>query len=157
KTTTKKRVTQGVLFVSATGSKPPGISSVGALPARPVDSPKVYEENVRKALETATGLTATTGELPSAYQEGLLLSQPRVGTEPGLTKIPDYLLMQKQQIEVFEVTLDSDFRLGRPSTESGVSHKRLQFAGSVDQLSQQYPGVPIVYNIRVPKEAPDKI
>ncbi len=146
----------GVLYVKATNSTPPQGSSVGALKAARSNSPKQYERNVTAALEGATKLTATRGDLPATFTEGTLLEQAQVGENP-MRRNPDLLLMQGGKIEIFEVTLDSEFQVGRPSPGSGVSAKRMQLAGNVHTLSQLYPEVPIVYNIRVPKNAPPHV
>jgi hypothetical protein len=146
----------GVLYVDASESKPPTGSSVAALPAAPAAVPARYEEHVTEALEAATGLEAKTGKLPATFKEGTLLEKPTVGKDP-MRRHPDLLLMKAGKIEIFEVTLDSRFDVKRPSAESGVSAKRMQLAGNVHTLSQLYPGYPIVYNIRVPVDAPDSV
>jgi hypothetical protein len=149
---------EGILYVSAVSSKPPGRSTVGALPVTPIDLWKPHEVWVGQSLEKATGLKAQKGKLPSTFTEGVLLKEPTIGEVPGLIKKPDYLLFQGGQIEVFEATLDARFEKGRKKKpDSSVSHKRLQLAGNVELLSQLYPDVPIIYNIRVNEGAPQKV
>jgi hypothetical protein len=148
----------GILYVSAVDSKPPGRSKVGALPVENIDLPKVYEHWVGESLEDATGLQVRKAKLPATYTEGLLLKEPRVGDEPGLIKKPDYVLFKDEQIEVFEATLDANFEIGRSKKpESSISHKRLQLAGNVVQLAHLYPDHPIIYNIRAGGDAPQKV
>jgi hypothetical protein len=161
---------EGVLVVSVLDSKPPGRSSVGALqlgpPAGwgfdPTDprrgkgrgSPAVFEEKVGTAVSEATGAPLPPiprgstkrpfGELPEEPQEGLLVPQPPTG---ALGKRPDFILFQAGQVEVFEATLDANFEIGTSEHGSEVSHKRIQLAGTVKDLAQKYPDVPIIFNI----------
>lgn len=148
---------KGILFISAGTAKPPRGSSVGALNIDPTKSAGEFERRGVRAVETATGLTATKGALPATLGAPVLLQGPSVGTDPGLSQKPDVLLLQKGRVEVFELTLDAAFEIGRPTTTSGVSHKRVQLAGAIHQLAVQYPGADIVYNIRAGSDAPPKV
>jgi len=65
---------------------------------------------------------------------------------------PDVVVLTPERVEVFEVTLDSEFRIA----EGASSHKRAQVAGTIFSISQRYPEVPIIYNIRCPRPPSDK-
>src|SRR5262249_16157255 len=122
----EKAEEDGILVISVLEERPPGRSRVGGLSITPTTSASAHEEQVGAALEEKTELTAQEGPLPERIRRRTLLREPKVGEAPGLRKYPDYLLLSKTRIEVFEATLDADFELGRPTEESGISHKRLQ-------------------------------
>ncbi|WP_222271572.1 hypothetical protein [Modestobacter marinus] len=75
---------------------------------------------------------------------------------PAHSVQPDFLLVGPKKIEVFEVTLDASFRLGRQekgmklskgAKKYHVAHKIEQLA-NVEHLARRFPGLPIVFNIQ---------
>ncbi len=109
-------------------------------------------------------ITKNPGGLPD---DPTLLREPKVNVSGGRVKgeqhkRPDFVLLspagKPKQLEVFEVTLDADFRIpaepdaARPG---GPSHKRVQIAGTILGLSKKYKSVPLIYNIRCPKPPSD--
>lgn len=137
----------GILEVSALGSKPPGNSAVGALPASSAPVPgggkphEIFETNVGTSLQAATGLPMQTGLDPALTQQGVtgalpqtpqlhsqaIISHPSAPTVVSPTdrkttkdtRRPDYLLLGPSQIEVFEVTLDATFSIERGTGAPG--------------------------------------
>lgn len=145
---------------------------------------KSLEIEVGKALKTATGRkTAKThrhleftepGRISPAIKREKLMDQPivsypglatDVGGEKEMYRKPDYIATFKDkggpgQIEVFEVTLDAGFTIGRTLSgepQMGLSHKRTQIAGTIDILAKRFPNVPIVYNIRSKERPPEVV
>ncbi|MDD5633346.1 MAG: hypothetical protein PHI13_15160, partial [Methylococcales bacterium] len=153
----------GVLKVSVISSNPPPMSNVGAIdigppkgwgydPSDPIGgkgSHKVFEEKVGQALAKTTNLPVAEkgkkGVLPQSLTVRDLVREPKTG---AFEKQPDFVLLDKGQVEVFEATLDAKFEIGTTGTgEKQLSHKRIQLAGTVLGLARMYPGVPIVFNI----------
>ena len=160
---------EGVLEVSVLEQRPPGRSTVGPLalgtPASwghdPTDPrseegkarPAIFEKRVGEAVartaqvdpppETAKGKFAR-GRLPEAVGDDELVAAPSVG---DFGKQPDFVLVGRGQVEVFEATLDARFEIGTTEDMQEISHKRVQLAGTVIGLARLYPGVPIVFNI----------
>ena len=167
----KKDEEDGVIFADVKDSKPPGRSRVGAidvpLPAffdklSSKTQAKVFEESAVEGIEAATSLPAVREPFPPTISEPKLLREPATSDVPGLWKKPDTALLdpakgeKPAQVEVFEITLDVNFVLGRPKKpESDASHKRLQLAGSLFTIAALYPDVPIVYNIIARGKAAD--
>jgi len=171
----EKEDDDGVLIAEVVSSKPPGNSQVARFSVSSAATPNIFEYNVTRQLETATGLVADAGEghdaltapgitgaLPSSPQ---LIEQARV-TYPSETltatgrvrqrgsRVADNLLLSADRVEVFEATLDATFVVGRRARES---HKRAQLADTVTMLARRFPSVPIVYNIRTVGEPPDEV
>ncbi|MGY1701247.1 hypothetical protein [Geodermatophilus sp. SYSU D00766] len=75
---------------------------------------------------------------------------------PAHSVQPDFLLVGPKKIEVFEVTLDASFRLGRQEKRMKFSKgaKKFQIAHKIEQLAnvehlaRRFPNLPIVFNIQ---------
>jgi hypothetical protein len=175
-----------VLYVTVSDIKPPGGSRIGALPpaspqvlgAKPDDklAPKVFEQEVGASVAATQGLPApipgAKDRWPGMTGASGLPASPTLLAEPktnlggkaradDIFKRPDFVVLSPSgapQIEVFEVTLDSEFRIpegGQEATPGAPSHKRVQVAATIFAIGQRYPGVPIIYNIRATKPPSD--
>jgi Domain of unknown function (DUF4157) len=173
----------GILIVSAIDIKPPGSSRIGATPAA-APNPQAFEKNVGRALVGATGLpqedvraadvVSKKGVVSPSVPADRLLSQTwvtypqepsvRESSEriPRAGRKPDNLVLfqgtpgsSPGQIEVFEVTMDSNFVVRSNRTDAqqaGESDKRRQVPATAEILVARFPGVPIIYNIRSDKK-----
>jgi hypothetical protein len=99
--------------------------------------------------------------------ETTLVQEPKlnvggVAMAGDVYKRPDLVVLAPggaRQIEVVEVTLDSNFQIPQERVDArtgGPSHKRVQIPSTVFALQQRYPGVPIIFNIRCPKPPSDE-
>jgi hypothetical protein len=178
---------------------PPGGSSVGdttfsLTPYQRTASTKVLTEltegMVGQKLEAATGLKAREsgaivdqlsapippGKNAPPITKPVLLKQPAI-TSPnaataskGLSSFkPDYLVMNPNKIEVFEVTVDARFQLipqekgmrfSGSAVPQGWPHKIEQLS-KAEYLIRRYPQTDIVFNIQtigqVPKATIDRV
>jgi hypothetical protein len=146
------------------------------------------EKAVGKKLELATGLKAELQDSKAAeplskqipkgdravpITKPVLLKEPVI-TDPrypaakdslGSAK-PDYLLLAPQQVEIFEVTMDSRFsivpqesglQLRGSAIALGDPHKQIQVRKTLDYLIRRYPDQSIIYNIQTIGEVPPEV
>lgn len=171
-----------LLLSRVTNSLPPGSSAIGKMgPAPPRffkdgANPTEFEGQVARDLAKELGvdpLRVVTRDGKAALEGGTLppmtgplkfrfFAEPKLNISGGritgeLYKRPDLIVTAphgKQQIEIFESTLDFDFKKAA-GTRGSPAHKSLQVAGSFRSLMDSYPGVPIIFNIRCPHRPSD--
>ncbi|MFC6723688.1 hypothetical protein ACFQE1_04675 [Halobium palmae] len=95
---------------------------------------------------------------PKMNLEGKAKSEKRGGDD--IYRRPDYVVLSPHgvpQIEVFEVTLDADFRIPEDQgSKFSDSHKRVQIPTTIRAIANKWPDEPIVYNIRSTSEPSDE-
>jgi hypothetical protein len=145
------------------------------------------EKAVGKKLERWSGLTADESAEGSKFlrrrirpdgkappiTKPMLLKEPVI-TDPRKaaprTKLasakPDYLYLAPNQVEVFEVTVDTRFsivpqeegmRFSGSAVKAGDPHKQIQIRKTLDYLIRRYPDSRIVYNIQTVGQVPGEV
>ena len=169
----KRDTDLGIMYVSARGSKPPGPSQVGALPAsdavlersREPGAAATFEREQGQQLESQTGIPLERSSLPDDPTIPRLVHEPLLDPSgPGAGSPrrfkPDFVLFGPKQIEVFEVTLDAEFRLPAEKDVAkgkGASSKEYQIESNIVGLARRYPGHPIVFNLVTTRDAPPHV
>jgi hypothetical protein len=128
-----------------------------------IDHPRLrgVTRNGRAALEGGSLPSAGRSPLPPLFfaEPKLNISGERIADEQHWR--PDLITFapnRSQQIEVFEVTLDSNFMVPAGSIRRSPEepkHKAVQISGSLKSLLEFYPHHPVVFNIRCPREPGD--
>jgi hypothetical protein len=82
----------------------------------------------------------------SAADTDVLVSQPYL-VEGGAQTRPDYMLIRQSVVEIFEATLNSEFK----DTQKTYAQKLEQFAKSVPWLAREFADHRIVYSVVTPR------